>query len=115
MLNNGKQVSDESEVDKEDELIAELQKKKMLKRIADSKATQINTQIKAQKKKNAELDKEIEEIRKTIQDKLDLNEKMSKRAKELKGMIVEKKQSVKQNYSRGPMSPKQSDSEKAEL
>ena len=87
----------------------------MLKRIADSKVTQVKTQIAAQKKINTELDKEIEEMRQTIKDKLDQNEKMSIRAKELKGMIVERKINGNQTQLKIPVSPKLSDTDKAEL
>ena len=90
-LNSGKQTTIETEFEKEDELVAELQKKKILKKIADSKTTQIKAQIMAQRKTNNELDREIEEMRETIKSKLDQNEKMSIRAKELKGMIAERK------------------------
>ena len=114
-LNSGKQTTIETEFEKEDELVAELQKKKILKKIADSKTTQIKAQIMAQRKTNNELDREIEEMRETIKSKLDQNEKMSIRAKELKGMIAERKTNGNQTQLRVPVSPILSDADKSEL
>lgn len=69
----------------------------------------------AQRKTNNELDQEIEEMKETIKSKLDQNEKMSIRAKELKGMIAERKINGNQTQLRVPVSPILSDADKSEL
>ena len=50
-----------------------------------------------------------------IHEKLDQNEKMSIRAKELKGMIVERKQNTIQSQPLVPSSPKLRDEHTSEL
>lgn len=66
-IKNGKPMDPESEFEKKDKQMAEVQKKKVLKRIAENKVTQVKSKINAQKRKNTQLDKELEDIQKTIQ------------------------------------------------
>jgi len=73
----------EEDLGKKEEREAAIQKTKVLTRIADNKVTQMKMKIMSQKKNNDDLDKEIEEVRKTIEEKVDLNERLSKRVKEL--------------------------------
>jgi chromosome segregation ATPase len=115
LLKSGKLNSLDEEFEKEERDLAEIQRKKVVKRIAENKVTQLRTKILAQKKKNTDLDKELDEIKKTIKDKLDQNELLSKRAKDLKGMIVIRKSSNNHSHIKTPLSPKLSDEEKAEL
>lgn len=114
-VKSGKQSNIESEYEAEEKHLAETQKKKVIKRIAENKVTHIRTKLNAEKKKNTQLEKELEEIKKTIQDKQDQNEQMSKRAKELKGMIVMRQSSGVQSHVKTPISPKLSEDEKGEL
>ncbi len=71
--------------------------------------------VKMQKKTNLKLDKEISEIQQTIKDKLTQNESMSKRAKELKGMFIQKTNDSTIVTSKGPPSPKLSEGIKEQL
>lgn len=107
--------SNDEETDREDGKIAEIQKKKLLKKIADSKLTQVKTKVIAQKKSNFEIDKEIEEMKQVIQDKLEQNEKLSIRVKELKGMIIERKKSINQSQPLVPATPKLPEEDLSEL
>lgn len=114
-IKSGKQANIESEYEKEEQAVAEVQKKKIVKRIAENKVRQINMKIRAQKKKNSQLDNELEDAKKTIHEKQEQNEQLSKRAKELKGMIVVRKDSHNHSQIKTPASPKLSDDERHEL
>jgi hypothetical protein len=121
LLKSGENTTLDSEVNKEDRNVVEVQKKKVNKRIAENKVRHIKTKILAQKKTNSDLDKELDEAKKTIKDKLDQNEQISKRAKELKSMIVVRKNSVSHNQSlhqsqvKTPPSPNKYENQKVEL
>ncbi|CAI2368791.1 unnamed protein product [Moneuplotes crassus] len=104
-LKNGKVKPDESEVAKEDRMIADIQKKKIIKRIAKNKLTQFKMKVKAQKDKNRDIDKEIMEIKEAIQEKIEKNEQMSKRVKELKGMFMQRPNDTTISNTRAPPSP----------
>ena len=114
MLESGKQQNINKEYEQEDKEMANKQKKKILKRIAGNKATQMEMKVKAQKKNNNLLDKELAEIKATIEDKLEKNEQMSKRVKELKGMIILRNNDSNLSGLRPPVSPRQSDNIKTE-
>jgi SMC interacting uncharacterized protein involved in chromosome segregation len=115
MIKSGKLNNIESDFEKEEQAIAEVQKKKIVKRIAENKVRQIKMKIQSQKKKNSQLDQELDDAKKTIREKQEQNEQLSKRAKELKGMIVVRKNSHNYSQIKTPASPKLSDGEKAEL
>jgi DNA-binding transcriptional regulator GbsR (MarR family) len=114
-MNPNKEKNLETEFEKEDAVIVETQKQKVIKRIAENKLTQVKMKAKAQKKKNEELDKEIEEIQRNIEKKLRHNEDMSKRAKELKALISSRVGSGAISQSKEAPSPKLSDAEQEEL
>jgi hypothetical protein len=69
----------------------------------------------AQRKKNAELDNEIGEIQKTIAEKLQHNEHMSKRSNDLKSIIASKNGSRTVSQSKEVHSPYTSEVERGEL
>ncbi|CAI2368574.1 unnamed protein product [Moneuplotes crassus] len=104
-LTSNTQTPDESEVTKEDRMISDIQKKKIIKRIANNKLTQIKMKVKAQKKVNIDIDKEIIELKSSIQEKLKENEQMSKRAKEMKGMFVQRPNDSTVSATKAPPSP----------
>ena len=54
-------------------------------------------------------------MKQVIQDKLEQNEKLSIRAKELKGMIIERKKSINQSQPLVPASPKLPEEDLSEL
>ena len=115
-LEHPKKETDESEFEKEDKSIVEVTKQKIKKRIASNKAKQLKLKVKAQKKKNDDLDKEIDEVKNTIKDKMEKNEEISKRSKELRGMIMVRNNRSMMGGRRPPSSPKEHElDKKAEL
>lgn len=99
----------EAEFEEEEKTMVDMQKKKVLKRLAENKVTQGKMKVIAQRKKNAQLEKELEDVKRTIQEKLEQNEQMSKRAKELKAMLASRAEGGVVSQAKQPGSPKLSD------
>lgn len=101
IMQNKAPKKEDEEFEEDSEMNSIIQKNKVLARIAENKVGQLKCKIQSQKRKNDEIDKEIAEIR----EKLSGNEELSKRAKDLKNMLINKKQSIPGKPSSPPEMP----------